>query len=48
MKKIFCAVTVLSLILVFAAFAWRRQLIPRRSPQENGEKPGGVVVEAVP
>jgi len=48
MKKIFCAVTVLSLILVFAAFALAQAADTKAQPaKKTGEKPGGVVVEAV-
>ena len=48
MKKIFCAVTVLSLILVFAAFALAQAADTKAQPaKKTGDKPGGVVVEAV-
>ena len=48
MKKIFCAVTVLSLILVFAAFSFAQAPDTKTQPaKKTGEKPGGIVVESV-
>jgi hypothetical protein len=48
MKKIYCAVTVLSLILVFAAFSFAQAPETKTQPAKKpAQKPGGIVVEAV-